>query len=343
MLLTKTLAQSVFTKIQADISPIQLIITSPNGVILAGNNVDYIDEKLSIPTEYYDWKGPLQSTIDTDLIAEPIYLIPLIYQTRKFGFLGLLGSGPSLNPLMKSVARSANLVLAQEIQEESQKQSSFSLSRTQFLEKWISLNPDQFSNEFILQAQSLALNVLKPHRILLLTGEHVPAILNFAADNMIAWPEKNQLILILDHPNDRIQHLSFDAPAGLSLPSTNLKQAVEQAQRAYAQATALKLPSPVDWSRTQYLDAMIASAPALSLPFNWDNIPHPEDLIETFTVYFHHNGHLQETADALHIHRNTLNYRLENIQKLTTLNPHNYNDLFLLYIIFLNYRLQYGA
>jgi len=341
MILSESLAQSIFTKIQADISPIKLIITSQNGVILASTDTNYIDKQLSIPIESYDWKGPLLTSMNSDLISDPIYMFPLVYQTRKLGFLGLLDSPETLNPLIKSVARSANLILAQEIQDAEHKLSSFSLSRTQFLEKWLTLNPNDFSDEFILQAQSMSLNVLKPHRILLIEGKTLPDILQPTKNEVVYRPDVNQSIVIIDHTHEILEELELDVPAGLSMPTTNLKDALEQAQRAYAQALALKLPSPVDWSRTQYLDAMISSASKLSLPFSWKNISHPQDLIDTFNVFFYNNGHLQATADELHIHRNTLNYRLENIQKLTSLDPHNYTDLFLLYIIFLNYTLQH--
>jgi DNA-binding PucR family transcriptional regulator len=38
-------------------------------------------------------------------------------------------------------------------------------------------------------------------------------------------------------------------------------------------------------------------------------------LLEVLTVYFRHGGHLQRTADALHVHVNTLYRRLEHLDR----------------------------
>ncbi len=40
------------------------------------------------------------------------------------------------------------------------------------------------------------------------------------------------------------------------------------------------------------------------------------DLFQTLRVYLFQNGNLKETADALFIHRSTLQYRIEKIQGL---------------------------
>ncbi|MFP4321085.1 MAG: helix-turn-helix domain-containing protein [Anaerolineales bacterium] len=46
---------------------------------------------------------------------------------------------------------------------------------------------------------------------------------------------------------------------------------------------------------------------------------HGGDLLRTLEGFFNTNGHLTQTAEALHIHRNTLQYRLNRISELTQL------------------------
>ena len=53
-----------------------------------------------------------------------------------------------------------------------------------------------------------------------------------------------------------------------------------------------------------------------------------EELLETFISYMKHSGERKKTAESLHIHRNTLNYRLERIEEITGLSFDNYLDLF---------------
>ena len=55
-------------------------------------------------------------------------------------------------------------------------------------------------------------------------------------------------------------------------------------------------------------------------------------LKQTLNTWFAHNGHPAATADALQIHRNTLDYRLRRISEITGLDPGKTEDKLLLYV-----------
>ena len=55
-------------------------------------------------------------------------------------------------------------------------------------------------------------------------------------------------------------------------------------------------------------------------------------LLRTLEVWFEHNAHLAATADALHIHRNTLDYRLRRIGEITDPDTGMIEDRLLLYV-----------
>lgn len=59
------------------------------------------------------------------------------------------------------------------------------------------------------------------------------------------------------------------------------------------------------------------------------------DLLNTLINYIKFNGQVNKIAEALHIHRNTLNYRLEKIKELTGKDPYNYRDLLELFIAYM--------
>ena len=48
----------------------------------------------------------------------------------------------------------------------------------------------------------------------------------------------------------------------------------------------------------------------------WDE-EHGSQLLETLAAFFAHDGHWRRTAAHLHIHHNTLHYRLDKIAQLT--------------------------
>lgn len=62
------------------------------------------------------------------------------------------------------------------------------------------------------------------------------------------------------------------------------------------------------------------------------------ELMETLNVFIQENGELNKVSSRLFIHRNTLNYRLNKIYKLTNLNPKKYVDLFWLYSSMINFK-----
>lgn len=60
-------------------------------------------------------------------------------------------------------------------------------------------------------------------------------------------------------------------------------------------------------------------------------------LRKTLKVLIEENGELNNVANRLFIHRNTLSYRLDKIYKLTDRNPRKYTDLFWLYNAIINF------
>jgi carbohydrate diacid regulator len=56
------------------------------------------------------------------------------------------------------------------------------------------------------------------------------------------------------------------------------------------------------------------------------------ELLETLKELFRQNHSLKNTSNTLHIHINTLHYRLKKVEDLTQLNPNNIHDLVTLYL-----------
>lgn len=69
----------------------------------------------------------------------------------------------------------------------------------------------------------------------------------------------------------------------------------------------------------------------LSLISNLDKAGNKLELIQTIQAYVEENGDINNVADRLNIHRNTLNYRLERINQLTGKNPKVLLELFELF------------
>lgn len=64
------------------------------------------------------------------------------------------------------------------------------------------------------------------------------------------------------------------------------------------------------------------------------------DLLETLVAYIQNDGEINRIAQRLHIHRNSLNYRLERIAEITGKNPKKYTDMFYLYSAYIAYQFR---
>jgi carbohydrate diacid regulator len=64
------------------------------------------------------------------------------------------------------------------------------------------------------------------------------------------------------------------------------------------------------------------------------------ELIETLEVLFKCDHNLTETAKMLHVHRNTLAYRLDTIRQVLKLNPKSGNDLTIIYTLMILQKLS---
>jgi purine catabolism regulator len=56
------------------------------------------------------------------------------------------------------------------------------------------------------------------------------------------------------------------------------------------------------------------------------------ELLKTLEEYFNHLGNLRATSDALHVHRNTLLYRLERIQQISGMNLEDAEEHFAMWL-----------
>jgi len=63
-------------------------------------------------------------------------------------------------------------------------------------------------------------------------------------------------------------------------------------------------------------------------------------ILNTFLAYFNLNGDIAQITAALHIHRNTLLYRIQKIEELTNRSFKDINDRFFLYVAYIIYKLH---
>ncbi|MCP8966996.1 CdaR family transcriptional regulator [Ectobacillus ponti] len=63
-----------------------------------------------------------------------------------------------------------------------------------------------------------------------------------------------------------------------------------------------------------------------------DRLPDPQQALETLRLLFKHNHSITEVAQELHIHKNTVQYRLNKIRDLTGFDPRTFEDAAVLHL-----------
>jgi hypothetical protein len=105
---------------------------------------------------------------------------------------------------------------------------------------------------------------------------------------------------------------------GLSSPATDLRAALDQARHAAAAAAhgASRIAAIEDL--TTLGDLLTGLPPAVRAVYRSQVLGSlPPVLLETLEVFLAHNGSWARAAETLHVHVNTVHYRIERVEKLT--------------------------
>ncbi|MBW6431868.1 helix-turn-helix domain-containing protein [Patescibacteria group bacterium] len=143
--------------------------------------------------------------------------------------------------------------------------------------------------------------------------------------------------------NNLIYNLKTELVTGVTIGVGKYKPGLEGLRESFSESrTALQFGKQI-WGNNKifHYDNFGVIAPLFS-GANSDNISFSKEIItkvkknkelhQTLVTYFKHDLSVTKTAKTLHIHRNTLVYRLEKIEELTDLDPRIFEEAFQLYM-----------
>jgi purine catabolism regulator len=142
---------------------------------------------------------------------------------------------------------------------------------------------------------------------------------------------------------------TLDAAGGIA-PSDDgvagLPGALARAERAWRIGDALDSPGRLHrYADVETYDALVGHlrGPELQRVRGRTLDPLPALLRETLTAYLRCSGSVAGAADALHVHRNTVRYRLRRVEQLTGLDLGRPEDRLLLELVLLAERIERGS
>lgn len=286
----------------------------------------------------YDSEGPSMPGVN----------IPIHFRNKIIGVIGISGEPAIVEPFAELVRVTAELLINQEylfterrIQEQ---------MKEEFLYQWV-FRQDQYDAVFKNNGEAIGINLDMERKAIIVKGETMKE--PYLKDQEFSFKLNHSTFLFIV-PTDsdilkRLEQMSTHhrTKIGIGGSSTQVSKSVHEAKRAIEIAEKLTLPSTYcDYQDLKFIDYLTNK----DMPFSeignffqdFEATPKGQELIETLLCYIKNSGDMNAISKELHIHRNSLAYRLQRIEILTSKNPKKFTDLFQLYTGYVMYKMKHS-
>ena len=342
MKLDPNLAQSIVDKMMESV-PYNINMMNEKGYIIASGNKARINT-LHIGAIETIASGKTKPMVESfGKFGQPGVNIPVEFKGQTIGVIGITGDPKKVTPLASLLKVSTELLISQINSTKIENQHKETLNH--FLYQWTSVDNVLADENIKMRAHSLNIDLrLKRYAVIIIAKNLNGLIINSNDFSFGQTPE--QQLLIVRNDADLLRYLKYcqenNLIVGISDKNRNLKQAVKQAQSTINVSQELQLTDVYYYHQVSFLNHLLESnlhsLKALSIFKNLQKTKSGLELLETLDCYFKHNGNVTETSHALNVHRNTTNYRLNNISEYFGLNLHDLTDTLQLYTNYLYFK-----
>lgn len=340
--LTEELAQNIVERMM-NVIPYNVNIMNNQGIIIGSGDKDRIGRL---------HEGAAKAIAEDRLIAiyksaggaRPGVNMPIHFNNDVMGVIGISGEPGVVEAFASIVKATAELLINQEytFNERRVKEKI----KEEFLYQWAYLNKD-YDESFIQRAANLNIDLtIKRLAVVIKTSKEkadFDKITRYLQENEYAIRLNPENILIFMKADNKImKRISFiydkvkrQVKVGVGLYEKIMMRSMEQALSAVSIMEKLNMPKDIcNYSEISFIDVLsrdINKESFSNIISKLEEESKTLNLIETLTTYILFNGEVKLTSEALHIHRNSLNYRLKKIEDITGKNPRNIADLLELY------------
>jgi len=286
--------------------------------------------------------------------------LPVFFQNKAVGVIGITGEPNKVSHYGELLKKMTELLIQENYYIEQMEWNSRVLEA--FVFDWLQNN--DWSTEFYDRAALLEIDLQVDRQVVLGSFDSPPPITERTIwDQLqqrnrsehkniyIRWGNDRFLILFtrqgkgsvlhsLQKMKTQIEtdfHLKVAFGVGKYVPATQLRKSFLQAERALLSAKKTHSITFDDDLKLEMLLQEIKEETRKDYVRRTIGFLISEDeLLETLHIFIEENQSIKNTADLLHIHVNTLHYRLKKIEELTTLNPRQFKHLVILYLALLS-------
>ncbi|MEK4148623.1 sugar diacid recognition domain-containing protein [Robertmurraya sp. FSL W8-0741] len=284
--------------------------------------------------------------------------LPIFFQGNVVGVIGITGTPEAISPFGEIIRKMTELLISETYYTEQFDWQSRSMEA--FLLDWLYLK--EWNENFLDRAHLLDIDMNINRQVMIAEVTQDPSFLHRDVWlSILSWQEKGHFEIISRWGNNRIiylltpqkqkqdysrekakrfhqflvdcLHTDVFVGVGLAVSPLHIQNSYQQAIRALnACKTKREVVFDEDLALDMILDEISQQTRDDFVKRTIKALLTEEELILTLKKLIEHHFSLKNTAQALHIHINTLHYRLKKITDLTKLNPRNIDDLFVLYL-----------
>ncbi|MFD0896349.1 CdaR family transcriptional regulator [Loigolactobacillus binensis] len=337
MKLEPELAQSIVNKMMSKI-PYNINMMDENGYIIASGSSERLNTLHVGALDAIRQQKTLIMERSHGENGQPGVNMPVHFNDRIIGVIGITGEPNEVVPLASLLSTATELLLNQSYADQQKLISETSYNR--FLYQWVQVEAKLETNQALLiDAQKLKIDIFRDRYAIVIKGKNLTNFPVDSADFKLLISSSNLIILTEFEGNiEKYKHSCSvrKLDIGIGKSTTRIGISVAEAQKTIELRHVLHDSKLKYYKQVHLIDKLLSS----NLPLNnlvkrfaeVDQTLIGQELLQTLNAFIEDNGNISITSESLHIHRNTLNYRLKKIKEELHLDPHNYHDLFHLYI-----------
>ncbi len=354
-MLSRELAQNIVNKMM-DVIPYNVNIMNDKGIIIGSGDPSRIGSLHKGALEALEIKEVIEIFKDDNKVKSGVNS-PIFFRDKIIGVIGITGNPKDVRQFTQLVKVTAELLINQEYT--LNKHILKEKLKEEFIYEWLYLK-EEYDREFIQRGINIGIDISIMRIILVLEFKEeefkkiTKIIPRFIKDNeyYINLTSNKIALILVDNSNLKNRFLNLNEilcgsyfKAGISNKNRILSKAIKEA------VGALDIGKKLYTNRSFYAYERVKSFYEFDRFINKEEVDKfielikkeniGEELIETFLAYMRFDGERKKVAEELHIHRNTLNYRLERIEEVTGLSFDNYLDLFQLISKYICFQLNY--
>lgn len=319
-------AQMIVERLMKDI-PLNINIMNDQGIIIASGEKDRIGHHHYAAVQSINRKQRIEVHKDT-VYEKKGTNTPIVYQNQIIGVVGISGEPSQVTPFANIVSSFVALLI-QEKSEFKNQQKRLN-QKKHFVQKMLNSRDSHYDEKLITEAiDHYRVNLMEENACILCKN---PKILEIILENHEIFSYQGFYFCLVSSEvhslvNERLDAMALKEMIVVSEPKLQIASMIEESLEHWYLADFFQLPNKVTLSDVKAFTFFNSVSEKL-VDDVLDSVKEIyQDYYETLIVFAKTNCNYNETSKQLHIHRNTLAYRLQRIHDITGLDPNLWYEL----------------